>query len=460
MVAVTGLALASRRVGVPYAVVPGLPQVTVAPDTVFLVFLPPLVYAAGWLTSLRDFKANLRPIGLLSIGLVLATTVGVAALAHAVIPGLPWAAAFVLGAIVSPTDTVAAGAIFQRVGAPQRVQTVLEGESLVNDATGLIAFRFAVAAVGTGAFSAWEAGSQFVVSSVGGVALGLALAWLLIQVQRRIDDPTIEITLSFLVPYGIYLATEGLHLAATLAADRLHLSSLLPAGGLQLSGVLAVAAAGIYASRRSSETFSPASRFQAIAVWEVVTFVLNGLVFILIGLQLPAIRAGLGGRSPGQLVLLGGLVSLAVVATRIVWVFPATYLPRLFSAHVRRGDPYPGWRNVAVVAWTGMRGLVSLAAALSLPLTVGGGRPFPDRDLIIYLTFCVILVTLVLQGLSLPFLMRRLGVGDDPSIRDAEELAARSHAIETALARLDAIAAEERVWDEAIRYLRARYGKR
>ncbi|HSR24747.1 MAG TPA: cation:proton antiporter, partial [Candidatus Eisenbacteria bacterium] len=241
LVVVAVLALVARRLGVPYpivlvlgglavALVPGLPRVALAPDTVFLVFLPPLIYSAGWFTSLRDVKANLRPIGLLSIGLVLFTVAGVAALAHALVPALPWAAAFTLGAIVAPTDALAATAIFQRLGAPRRIVTVLEGESLLNDASGLIAFNYAKAAVLTGAFVLWQAGVQFVVSGVGGIALGLVLAWLLNQLLRRIEDPPIEITLSFLVPYAIYLAAEH-------------------AG---VSGVLAAAAAGIYAGRHSS----------------------------------------------------------------------------------------------------------------------------------------------------------------------------------------------------------------
>src|SRR6266700_1393207 len=448
LVAVAVLALAARKLHVPYpivlvvggltiALVPGLPPVTLAPDVVFLVFLPPLVYSAGWLTSLRDFKANLRPIGLLSIGLVLVTTGCVGVLAHALVPGLPWAAAFALGAIVSPTDTVAPNAIFRRLGVPRRVSAVLEGESLVNDATGLIAYRYAVAAVVTGAFVAWQAGLHLVVSSVGGLALGVAMAWLLNQVQRRLEDPPIEITLSFLVPYAIYLAAQA----------------------IDLSGVLAVAAAGIYASRRNHETFSAATRLQAIAVWEVCMFVMNGLVFVLIGLQLPLVREGLAGQPVVQLLGYGLAISLAVILVRLLWVFPATYLPRLLSPRVRAKDPYPDWREVVVVAWTGMRGVVSLAAALSLPLTTAGGRPFPGRDLIVLITFCVILVTLVGQGLTLPPLLRWLRLGGGDAFAD-EETAARTRAIDAALARLEELGQGEGATEDGMRYLRAYYGKR
>ena len=447
MAAVAVLALAARKLQVPYpillvvgglaiALVPGLPRVTLAPDVVFLVFLPPLVYSGGWLTSLRDFRANLRPIGLLSIGLVLATTAGIAVVAHALIPGLPWAAAFALGAIVSPTDTVAPTAIFQRLGVPRRVAAVLEGESLVNDATGLIAYRYAVAAVMTGVFMPWQAGMQLVVSSVGGLVVGLALAWLLNQVQRRLEDAPIEVTLSFLVPYAIYLAAQG----------------------LGVSGVLAAAAAGVYASRRSPRTFSAATRIQAYAVWEVGLFVLNGLVFVLIGLQLPLILEGLAGRPAAQLVGYGLAISLAVVLIRFLWVFPATYLPRLLSARLRSRDPYPGWRNVMVVAWTGMRGVVSLAAALSLPLTTTTGAPFPDRDLLLLITFCVILVTLVGQGLTLPVLMHRLGLAAEDG--SEEELQARTRAIEAALTRFEELAAENSAAAAGEPIIRAYYGKR
>jgi CPA1 family monovalent cation:H+ antiporter len=342
---------------------------------------------------------------------------------------LPWAAAFALGAIVAPTDAVASTAIFSRLGAPRRIVTILEGESLLNDASGLIAFNFAVAAVVTGSFSLADAGTTFVVSGVGGVALGLVIAWLFNQVQRRIEDPPIEITLSILVPYAIYLAAVQLH----------------------LSGVLAVAVAGIYAGWRSPETYSATTRIQALAVWGVFIFVLNGLVFVLIGLQLPAVLAGLDRRAVMQYLEIAAAVSVAVIALRFIWVFPATYLPRL-PMWVRRRDPFPGWRNVVVVGWTGMRGVVSLAAVLSLPAMVG-------RGLMLFVTFSVILVTLVLQGLSLPLLMRKLDVADDGSALE-EELEARTSTIDAAVQRLDVLAAEEWTRAEGINYMRHYYDKR
>jgi CPA1 family monovalent cation:H+ antiporter len=448
LVAVAALALLSRRLGVPYPIVlvvgglalgfvPGLPRVELAPEVVFLVFLPPLLYAAGWLTSWRDFAANRRPIGLLAVGLVLATTVGVAVVAHALIPGLPWAAAFVLGAIVSPTDAIAATAILQRLGAPGRIVTILEGESLVNDATGLVAYRFAVAAVATGAFSAWEAGGQFLVAALGGIALGLAAGWLTERVEQRLDDSPIEITLSFLVPFAAYLAAEALH----------------------LSGVLAVVAAGVYGGRRVAPLFSPATRLEANAVWGMLIFLLNGLAFILIGLQLPRIVDELAGRSPAELAVYGAAISLAVIGLRLLWVFPAAYLPHLLSGSVRAAEPFPNWRNVTVVGWAGLRGAVSLAAALALPRTLADGAPFPGRDLILFLTFCVILATLVGQGLSLPALTRALGVADDGKA-DAEEIEARGRAITAALGRLDELVRADGARAEAAAYWRAYYGKR
>jgi monovalent cation/hydrogen antiporter len=448
LVVVALLALVSHRLSVPYpiilvigglllAMLPGLPPVQLAPSVVFLVFLPPLIFASGWSTSIRDFKANLRPIGLLSIGLVIATTVGVAAVARAVIPGISWPVAFVIGAIVSPTDAIAATAIFDRLRVPRRVITVLEGESLVNDATGLIAYRFAVAAVVTGGFSLWDAGVQFVVSGVGGLAIGLAAAWALSQAVRRLEDTVVEVTLSFLLPYAVYLGAEQLH----------------------LSGVLAVVAAGIYTGWRSPQDMSATTRVQALAVWQMAVFVLNGLVFILIGLQLRTVLGALGTRSPLDLLAVAGSISLAVIVVRFVWVLPATYLPRLLSRAVRRADPYPPWQAVAMIAWTGMRGVVSLAAALSLPLQTQARTAFPFRDLIIFLTFAVILVTLLGQGLTLPALIRALRIsgGQDG---DQEEVEARFEAIQAALQRLDELEGEDWTRDEALAYMRRYYGKR
>jgi Na+/H+ antiporter len=446
MVPITVLALLARRLNVPYPIllvlgglvlgfVPGLPPVTLAPDVVFLIFLPPLITAAGWYTSVQDLKTNRRPIALLSVGLVLFSTFAVAAVAHAVIPNLGWGPALVLGAVVSPTDAVAATAIMDRLGAPHRVIAILEAESLLNDATGLVAWRYAVLAVVAGTFSLWIAGAQFVLSLVAGVAIGLAVGWALVQVWRRLDDPLVGITLSFLAPY-----------IAFVSADRI----------LRVSGVLAVAVSGIYASRRSSEVLPAAARIQAVAVWDLVIFLLNGLAFILVGLQLRHVLASVGQLSVWDLLRGGAAVSLAVIAARFIWVFPSTYLPRFLSRRIRERDPYPGWRNVVVVAWSGMRGVVSLAAALAVPLTVTGGASFPNRDLIIFLTFCIILVTLVGQGLSLPPLLRLLGVtADGTDVR--EEARARFRALGAALNRLEELAEEDWITEGALGQVRAYY---
>lgn len=449
LVPVTVLALLARRLNVPYPIllvlgglvlgfVPGLPPVRLAPEVVFLVFLPPLIMAAGWYTSVQDLKTNRRPIVLLSVGLVLFSTVAVAAVAQAVIPGLGWGPALVLGAIVSPTDAVAATAIMERLGAPRRLVALLEGESLLNDATGLVAYRYAVLAVVAGTFSFWEVGGRFGLSLVAGVAIGLAVGWTLIQVWRRIEDPLVGITLSFLAPYAAYLL-----------ADRV----------LGVSGVLAVAVTSIYASRRSSEVIPAAVRIQAVGVWDLLIFVLNGLAFILVGLQLRQVLASVGHESVWNLVFTGAAVSLAVVAARFIWVFPSAYLPRFLSRRIRERDPYPGWRNVVVVGWSGMRGVVSLAAALAVPLTVSGGESFPQRDLIIFLTFCIILVTLVGQGLSLPPLLRLLGVASDGT-EVHEEARARFRAIDAAMKRLDELAEQDWTNETGLSYVRAYYEKR
>jgi monovalent cation/hydrogen antiporter len=450
LVAVVALAIIAPRLHIPYSIllvlgglllgfVPGLPRFTLDPDVVFLLLLPPLLYSSAWLTSWRDFRANLRPISLLALGLVLLTTVVVAVVAHALIPDLPWAVAFVLGAIVSPTDAVAATAIAQRLGIPQRIVTIIEGESLVNDATGLVAYRFAVAAAVAGVFSLGEASLQFVLVSVGGIALGLAAGWGLSYVHRWLDNPPLEITITLVTPFAVYLLGEEV---------------------LQVSGVLATVTTGLYLTWRAPTFYSSGTRLQAYAVWETLTFLLNGLVFILIGLQLPGILAILNTtiarRSPILLVWDAALVSLTVILVRLVWVFPQAILPRLLSRRLRERDPYPGWRTVVLIGWTGMRGAVSLAAALALPEVTVAGAAFPERAFVIYLTFGVILATLVVQGLSLPLLIRGLGLHDDGA-SERQETQARLTAAQAALARLDELASQNEVSRESAQHLRKHY---
>jgi Na+/H+ antiporter len=429
-----------------------LPGYKLDPEVVFVLFLPPLLFASAFFTSWRDFRRNLRAIGLLAVGLVLVTTVTVAAVAHYV-AGLKWPAAFVLGAVVSPTDAIAATAIAQRLGVPRRIVTVLEGESLLNDATGIVAYRIAAGvAVGIATFSFWGAGLQFVVGAVGGVAVGLAVGWVVVRAFELLDDTPVEIVVSLLAPFAAYLTAEEL--------PHLVWHELLGFEGEPFfSGVLAAVAAGLYVGRISPTIMSPSSRLEGGAVWNVVVFLLNGLAFILIGLQLPRVLKGLREYTTGELLLYAVAVSLAVILVRVAWVFPATYLPRMAFRSIRERDPPPPWRNVVVVSWAGMRGVISLAAALALPLTTAAGDPLPGRDLILFLTFAVILATLVLQGLSLPFLIRALGLEDDGSV-EREETRARIESADAALARLEELAEEEWVREDTAERVRGMYGYR
>jgi len=446
LLAVAVLALVARNLTIPYPIlfvigglllslIPELPQIRLDPDLIFLFVLPPLLFPAALFTSWRDFRANLRPISLLAVGLVLFTTTAVAWLAHYFMD-LPLAVGFVLGAIDSPPDAVAATAIAERLKIPRRIVTILEGESLVNDATALVAYRFAVMAVVSGSFSLEHATGKFFVVSIGGVVLGLAVGWLAEQFHKRVDHAPIEITVSLLTPFVAFLAAQR----------------------LDVSGVLAVVAAGLHLGRRIPELLNFNTRLQGGPVWEMVEFLLNGFVFILIGLQLPEVLHSLSTQPIplGKLVAYALLISLAVILLRFLWVFPATYLPRLIFKRICRHDPYPRWQHVTIVAWTGMRGVVSLAAALALPLGVSNGSPFPGRDLILFLTFIVILATLVVQGLTLPLLIRWLGVEDDHSV-EREELEARLKANQAALVRLSEITEDDPAKADALQRLRIEY---
>jgi CPA1 family monovalent cation:H+ antiporter len=423
--------------GLALGFVPGMPHIELAPDLVLVAVLPPLLYGSAFFTSLRELRANARPIGLLALGLVLTTTLAVAAVAHAAIPGLSWSSAFVLGAIVSPTDPTAATAIAQRLGLPRRLISVIEGESLVNDGTALVAYRFAVAAVVTGSFSLLEASSRFVLNVAGGIAVGLAVGVVLRQVRRRLDNPPVELTISILSGYFAYL----------------------PAQAAGVSGVLAAVTVGIYMGWYTPELTTPQTRLQGIAMWEILFFLLNGLLFALVGLQLRGIVDSLSGRSTWTLIRDALLVYVAVVVARFVWVFAAAYLPRLLNRRIRERDPVPAWQAKIVLAWSGMRGAVSLAAALALPLTTDAGGRFPDRNLLVFLTFAVIVGTLVVQGLTLPALIRVLDLEDD-GLAEREEAKARIHAAEAALERLEELVDEEWVRDDTAERMRGLYNFR
>lgn len=432
----------ARRLGMPYpmllvlvglaiGLVPGLPRFELEPDLVLVVFLPPLLFAAAWQTPIRDFRQNIRPIGLLSVGLVLFTTVFVGLTAHLVVPGLPLAAAMALGAIVAPPDAIAATAILRRLNVRRRIVTVLEGESLVNDATALTAYRVAVIAAMTGVFVVTDALGRFALALAGGVVVGLAVAIVAAWFWRRLFDPPVEVALSALIPYAAYL----------------------PAEKLGASGVIAVVTAGLYLGYRSSRILDADARILAGGVWQIVTFLLNGFAFLLIGLQLPLIVDDVRDRPTSELVVAAVAVSLAVVAARLVWVYPATYLPRWLSAKLGHRQPPPAPHVPFVIAWAGMRGAVSLAAAMALPLA------FPERDLLLYLTFVVILVTLLGQGLTLPWMVRRLGLSRGGE-EDREEREARATATRAAVEELARL--RER-WPEhlpLIETIEARYAHR
>jgi Na+/H+ antiporter len=426
LVVAVGLVVVADRLRVPYpillvvgglalAFMPGLPRVDVNPELVLLLFLPPLLFGAAWFTSWRDFAANGRAIGLLAIGLVVATTTAVAWVAHAVIPGMSWAVAFVLGAIVSPPDAVAATAVTQRLKVPRRIVTILEGESLVNDATGLVAYKFALSAVATGSFSLTAATGRFVLVAAGGVAVGFAVGWLVAQIHRRMEHFEIETVITLLTPYAAYI----------------------PAEHFGVSGVLATVTAGGYLGWHNPELLSALTRFRGRGVWSVLMLLFNGLVFVLIGLQLATIREIITGVSFGDLLLWSVAVSGAAIVVRMLYVPIGIYVPRLISPKLCIVEN-PSWRNVTLIGWTGMRGIVSLALALALPLTLPSGAPFPYRSTIIVVSFAVILATLLLQGLSLPAVIRALGLKDDGTdLREEREAMLRAAA--AAVSRLDEI---------------------
>jgi CPA1 family monovalent cation:H+ antiporter len=448
LVAAAGLAVVAERLKLPYpillvlgglalALVPGLPPARIDPQLILLIFLPPLLFAAAQFTSWRDFAANRRPIALLAIGLVVATTSAVAWVAHGVIPGMSWPVAFVLGAIVSPPDAVAATAVTSRLRVPRRIVTIIEGESLVNDATGLVAYRFAVAAVLTGGFSPWTVGWRFVVVAVGGAAVGLAVGWLVAQIHRRMDDFQIETVVTLLTPYLAYI----------------------PAEHMGVSGVLATVTAGGYLGWRNPELLSSLTRFRGEGVWSVLLMLYNGLVFILIGLQLAAIRDLTIGMPWGRLIAQAVLVSAMAVLVRLIYVPIGTYLPRLLSRRLRERDPYPPWQNVVLIAWTGMRGIVSLALALALPLTLPDGAPFPHRAVIIVISFAVIFVTLLVQGLTLPWVIHALGLRDE-GLDLREEREALIEASRAALHRLDDIDDTVVIHPQLLARVRAPYEER
>ena len=448
MLCAVGLAWLATRLRVPYPIlltlggialsfVPALPKLPLDPNLILVIFLPPILYPAALLTSWRDFSRAIRPISFLAIGLVIMTTLVVGATLKWLIPDIPWAAAFAFGAIISPPDAVAATAILSRMKLSRRTVTILEGESLVNDATGLVLYKFAVVAALSGAFSPLAATGQFVIVALGGVVMGAAIGYVFVMLHRHLHDALIEIMLSLTLPYTAYLAAETFH----------------------VSGVLAVVAAGLIRAQHAPEVFSPETRLLGRSVWNLIVFVLNCLIFIMIGLQMPTVLAALQQYSWRDLLIWGGTVSAVAMAIRMIWVFPSAYLPRLISKRIRSREDRPPWQLVTLIGWCGMRGIVSLAAALALPLGDADSAAFPYRDLIIFLTFCVIVATLVVQGLTMPPLIRWLKIGGDWRTYD-EERKARAQIAQAALRTFDEHVKDHGIPQTSAERLREEYQQR
>jgi CPA1 family monovalent cation:H+ antiporter len=447
MVVLAAVALAARRLNIPAAILlvvvgavlaltPGLPAMELAPEVVLLLVLPPVIYWSAVAMSWREFRFNLRPITLLAVGLVIFSSFAVAAALHWLL-GLPLLIGFVVGAIVSPPDAVAPLSIARRLRVPRRILVVLEGEGLANDATALILYRFAVVAVSFGTFSLPQAVGTFAMIVIGEILWGIGVGWAMLRLRKWVEDPSIEITLSLITPFLAYWPPQHL-------------------GG---SGVLATVTAGLYVSWNGPNLISSATRLQGIFFGAFLLYLVEGMIFLITGLQARTLAASLHGYS---LVELGGtaiVVCLVLIAARFIWVYPTIYLPRWLVPAIRRADPSPPWQWAFVLSFTGVRGIVSLAAALAIPLTMDNGQPFPERDLILFVTFAVILFTLVVQGLMLPFVIRALKLVDagrhEREHDRREEQEARREGATAALARLDQLAHEDSLSDEVVRPLRA-----
>jgi monovalent cation/hydrogen antiporter len=444
-----GTAWLSRRVniapailllvaGIALAFVPGMPSLELPPELVLLLVLPPLIYSASVAMSWREFKHNLRPIILLAVGCVIFTAFAVAAATHYLI-GLPWAVGFVLGAIVAPPDVVAPLAIARKLCLPRRILVVLEGEGLANDATALILYRFAVAAISTGTFSLPEASGDFVAIIACEVLFGLAVGWLSLHTRHRARDPQVEITLSLITPYVAYWVPEHF-------------------GG---SGVIATVACGLYMSWNGPLLISSATRLQGIFFWDLVIYLIEGLLFLLTGFQMRSILEKSKAFPLDEILIATALVVAVIIVARFAWAYPATYLPRILSRSLRESDPSPPWQWTFILSFAGVRGAVSLAAALALPFTLASGEAFPYRDLILFVSFGVIIVTLVGLGLGLPPVVRWLGVAEagrgEANAEHESEIAARRAALGAALKSLDAITEDRELSDEVVKLLRARH---
>jgi Na+/H+ antiporter len=422
--------------GVGLALIPGLPSLQLAPDLVLLLVLPPVIYWDAVKMSWKEFRFNLRPIALLAIGCVAFTTVAVAAASHWLL-GFPWPVGFVLGAIVSPPDAVAPLAIAQRMQLPRRLVVVLEGEGLANDATALVLYRFAVMAVSAGSFSFVAAGGTFLAIVAGEIVWGIGVGWLMLRLRRWVRDPGIEIMLSILTPFLAYWPPEQL-------------------GG---SGVLATLATGLYVSWNGLRLIPAATRLPGAVFWDFLTYLIEGMVFLITGLQARTLLPSIHRYTLAEIGVAAVVVCVVVVITRFIWMYPATYLPRWLFPAIRRRDPYPPWQHPFLLAFTGIRGIVSLAAALAIPFKIADGSTFPDRDLILILVFCVIFVTLVGEGLTLPFVVRKLGLANaghrERQAEREEEFKVRKRAIEAAIERLESVAESRKLPEPVVGPIRA-----
>ena len=440
------LSVVADKIKIPYPIllvlaglviwlIPGMPALEMNPDVVFFIFLPPLLYAAAWQTSWNDFWRWKRSILLLAFGLVIFTSVVVAYASVYLIPGFTPALGFLLGGIISPPDAVAATSVMEGLKVPKRLTTILEGESLINDASSLIIYRFAIAAILTGVFSLSHATSQFALVSVMGILIGLVIANLLYLVHRYLPTtPSVDTAITLISPYFCYLAAEYYH----------------------FSGVLSVVSAGLFLSWRAGEIFNYETRIQAFGVWETLIFILNGVVFILIGLQLPLIMKDLDGATLSEAITYGLAISVLIMIVRMIWIFPATYLPRFLSRRIRQKESIPHWKAVVLAGWSGMRGVVSLAAALALPLTLPDGTAIPFRNMILFITFCVILMTLVVQGLTLPVLIKLFKI-PDPDNLEEEERKLKLHLTYSAIEFIESNYGQEDATGDALHHIKTKY---
>ena len=417
LIAVAALVTIARHLGIAYPVflvigglvlglLPGVPRIQIDPDAIFLIVLPPLLYIAGYFTAIRSLRENLFTISSLAVGLVLVSAFAVAAVARALIPEMPWPVAFALGAIVAPPDAIAATSVTKRLAAPRQIVTILEGESLLNDATALTVYGIALAVTAGAVFSPADAAWRFAAAIVIGCAIGVAVGWVIARIRAAIEDTPVEMTISLLTPYAAFL----------------------PAARLDASGVIGTVAAGLYLGHRGSHIMGADARLTGRAVWDTITFLLNGFVFIVMGLEIPHLLRALTRARAIELVGIGVVITLVLVLVRAAWIFGTVYVPS------RLGGRSGAFACSLVLTWAGMRGVVSLAAALALPLALAG-RPFPEREAVVIVTVTVIVLTLVGQGLTLPWLIRRLGLGQDPGVRE-EEARARQRLVEAAMQRV------------------------